>query len=352
MEQQYSTFSCRNCGSDMDYAIGEHSLKCISCGEASPIEESRMDFSAHDYWATKRHLEAGDVNVVKYELHCNNCGADFVLAAQVHADECPYCDTNVVVPLDLQRQIMVDGLMPFEVTQAQADASFKQWLKGLWFAPNALKRKALQVQPIVGSYMPLWSFDAKTDSRYSGSRGDNYVVTVRRNGQTHTEIRTRWRAVSGSVFVAFDDVLVLACSSLPLKFQNFLSNWDLSCSKSYDERYLSGFRSELYTIALPDGLEHAKKVMDSVIRGHIRRDIGGDQQIIHSVDTNYQQIGYQLILAPMWISAFSYKHKTYRYVINGQNGKAYGERPWSVWKITFAVLFTALAIAVGFYFSR
>lgn len=352
MEQQYSTFSCRNCGSDMDYAIGEHSLKCISCGEASPIEESRMDFSAHDYWATKRHLEAGDVNVVKYELHCNNCGADFVLAAQVHADECPYCDTNVVVPLDLQRQIMVDGLMPFEVTQAQADASFKQWLKGLWFAPNALKRKALQVQPIVGSYMPLWSFDAKTDSRYSGSRGDNYVVTVRRNGQTHTEIRTRWRAVSGSVFVAFDDVLVLACSSLPLKFQNFLSNWDLSCSKSYDERYLSGFRSELYTIALPDGLEHAKKVMDSVIRGHIRRDIGGDQQIISSVDTNYQQIGYQLILAPMWISAFSYKHKTYRYVINGQNGKAYGERPWSVWKITFAVLFAALAIAVGFYFSR
>lgn len=349
---QYSAFKCQVCGSDMDYAIGQHSLKCISCGEAEVMEVAGMDFTAHDYSQTSRHIDRDDVNHVQHELHCENCGADFQLPAHAHADECPYCDLNVVVPLDLERQLTPDGLMPFEIDQKAAESGFKKWLHGLWFAPSALKKKAIQAQPIVGSYMPLWSFDAKTDTRYTGSRGDNYVTTVRRNGQTQTVVKTRWRNVSGDVYVQFDDLLVLGTNSLPLKFQNFLSKWQLQASKAYDERYLSGFRSELYTLPLSQGLQNAKHVMNDVIRAHIRRDIGGDHQRIYSTHTDYHDLGFQLILAPIWISAFNYNQKTYRYVINGQNGKAYGERPWSWWKIAGLVLTLASLGGMAYYFSQ
>ncbi|WP_154223625.1 hypothetical protein [Marinicella rhabdoformis] len=349
---QYRAFKCKACGSDMDYAIGLHSLKCISCGAAEVIEVAGMDFTAHDYLHTSRKVDHSDVNAVQHELHCENCGADFVMPAHVHADECPYCDLNVVVPLGLERQLVPDGLMPFEVNQQRAEKGFKEWLHGLWFAPNALKRKAIQAQPIVGSYMPLWSFDADTYSRYTGSRGDNYVTTVRRNGETQTVVKTRWRNVSGDVDVKFDDLLVLGTESLPLKFQNFLSDWKLNQSMSYDARYLSGFRSELYTIPLSQGLTNAKHVMNQVIRAHIRRDIGGDHQRIYSTDTSYHNLGFQLILAPIWISAFNYNKKTFRYVINGQTGKAYGERPWSWWKIAGLVVTLAGLAATAYYYSQ
>ncbi len=336
----------------MDYAIGHHSLKCISCGEATPIAVDGMDFTAHDYAEAERIVPTGDANVVTHEIHCNNCGADFSMPNYVHADECPYCDMNLVVPVDLERYFKPDGVLPFEVDHNEAVAGFKKWLHGLWFAPNALKKKAIQATPINASYMPFWTFDADTFSKYHGSRGDNYVTTVRRNGQTQTVVKTRWRSVSGSVSVPFDDLTVLATKSLPLKFQSFLSQWNLGKARQFDGRYLSGFHSELYTIELTSGFELAKQVMDGVIRGRIRIDIGGDHQIISSVQTQYNNVGFQLVLAPVYISAFNYNKKTYRYVINGQSGKAYGERPWSWWKIGGLIFMVATIVATWYAFSQ
>jgi len=349
----YKHFKCNQCGSDLDYAIGMHSLKCISCGQVDPIEASQLDmYLAHDYKQAVSAINYFDPKSIRHELKCDNCGANFMLPENVHAEECPYCDMNVVVPVDQNRQLAPDGIFPFEIHQHVAEDSFKKWLNGLWFAPSALKKKAMQAQPIIGSYMPLWAFDAQVDSDYSGERGDNYTTTVRVptkvNGKTvmqnRTVVKIRWRHRSGRVFNQFDDVVVLGCYTLPAKFQNFLSQWNMRETKTYNEKYLSGFRSELYQTSLPEGFKNAKQVMDRHIRQSVRRDIGGDHQRIHQINSSYHAVGFKLLLAPMWISAFNYNKKTYRYVINGQNGKAHGERPWSIYKIVGAVLLVATIV--------
>ena len=347
----YTHFKCNQCGSDLDYAIGLHSLRCGSCGFVDPIESTPLDqHLAHDYQSAVSELSYFEPKAIDLELQCSNCGANFIMDTNVHADECPYCDLNVVVPADSQRTLEPDGVIPFEVEQHQAEKAFKDWLHGLWFAPSALKRKAIQAQGIVGSYMPLWAFDAEVSSNYRGARGDNYTTTVRVprkvNGrtvmQTQTVVKIRWRNCSGWVQNSFDDVITLGTHTLPLKFQNFLSEWNLSATQNYNEKYLSGFRSELYQIGLPEAFKLAKDIMYRTIRATVRRDIGGDHQQIHHIDSTYQQVGYKLLLAPMWISAFNYKKKTYRYVINGQTGQAHGERPYSVWKILGAVMLVAI----------
>lgn len=357
----YTHFKCNQCGSDLDYAIGLHSLKCVSCGHVDPIEASQLDmYLAHDYKQAISDLSYFEPVEVIHELKCENCGANFVLSANVHADECPYCDLNVVVPVDNNRHLSPDGVLPFEIEQHQAEASFKKWIGGLWFAPSALKLKAIQAQSIVGSYMPLWAFDAQVDSEYSGQRGDNYTTTVRVstkvNGKTvmqnRTVVKIRWSRRSGKVFNSFDDVLVLGGFTLPVKFQNFLSDWDLHQTKDYNEKYLSGFRSELYQVSLPEGFKAAKIVMERMIRQTVRRDIGGDHQIINQLSSDYHAVGYKLLLAPMWISAFNYNKKTYRYVINGQNGKAHGERPWSIFKIIGFGLLLALTVFSIYFFNK
>ncbi|MFC3193513.1 hypothetical protein ACFODZ_04550 [Marinicella sediminis] len=357
----YRHFKCNHCGSDLDYAIGLHSLKCISCGHVDPIEASALDrYLVHDYKAAISQINYFDPSDIQHELKCENCGADFVLADNVHADECPYCDLNVVVPVQHERQLSPDGLLPFEVVQSAAEASFKKWINGLWFAPTALKRKAIQAKPILGAYLPIWAFDAQVDSEYEGQRGDNYTtyrnVRVKVNGKTVSRrqavTKIRWRHRSGRVFNQFDDVLVLGSFTLPLKFQRFLSVWDLTQTREYNEKYLSGFRSELYQVSLPEGFKRAKDVMYQTIRATVKRDIGGDHQRIHHIDSTYHEVGFKLILAPMWISAFNFKNKSFRYVINGQNGKAHGERPWSIYKIIGSVMMLAMIAALIYVLTQ
>jgi len=72
--------------------------------------------------------------------------------------------------------------------------------------------------------------------------------------------------------------------------------------------------------------------------------------LIHQVSTQYSRITFKHILLPIWISAYRYHNNIYRFLVNGRTGEVQGERPWSWIKITFAVLFAALALG-GMYYA-
>jgi len=260
------------------------------------------------------------------------------------------------VPVNLQRQLKPDAVLPFDIKEEQANKSFRDWINGLWFAPNSLKRLAIRKHPIQGTYIPYWGFDADTYSRYRGERGTNYrtTVRVRVNGkmQTRTVTKIRWRSVSGSVSHEFDNVLVPASEIMSKKLTSSMSKWNLSKSQVYNPRYLSGYRSELYQVGLPRGYEHGKSIMQRFIRRLIRRDIGGDHQRIHSVNTQYSRVGYKLMLMPLWASAFLYNKKTYQFIINGQTGEVKGERPYSWIKIVSLIAVIASVIGIVIYANQ
>ena len=119
----------------------------------------------------------------------------------------------------------------------------------------------------------------------------------------------------------------------------------------YTDEYLSGFRAESYQIALPEGFEEAKKAMAGFIQNSIRQDIGGDEQRIHSAETQYGSITFKHILLPVWLSAYRFREKIYRILINARTGEVQGERPFSAWKIAGAALlvlvFAGILIMIG-----
>jgi hypothetical protein len=89
--------------------------------------------------------------------------------------------------------------------------------------------------------------------------------------------------------------------------------------------------------------------MDRVIERDVKFDIGGDRQRIHRLDTTVQDVTFKHILLPVWLAAYKYRGKTYRFVVNGATGRVQGERPYSAWKITFAVIVgLILAAAIGY----
>ena len=229
-----------------------------------------------------------------------------------------------------------------------------EWLGKLWFAPNNLKEYARKGRKMQGIYVPYWTYDAQSESNYAGQRGTYYYVnesyTTTENGKSVTKTRrvrkTRWRRVSGHVSKWFDDVLVLASKALPKRFTDQLEPWDLSALKDYSPNYLAGYRAEAYSVELRPGFTEAEAIMDREIRALVRRDIGGDEQRINALNTTLSDITYKHILLPVWLAAYKYEGKSYRFVVNGQTGKVKGERPWSKIKIALAVI-AAVIVVVG-----
>ena len=117
-----------------------------------------------------------------------------------------------------------------------------------------------------------------------------------------------------------------------------LEPWDLKNLIPFDKSYLSGFVSEKYQVDLEEGFEIAKSATNQEIRSLVRRNIGGDRQRIISLNTNYKDISFKHLLLPVYVSAFRYKNKLYRFLVNGRTGEVQGERPYSWIKISLTIL--------------
>jgi hypothetical protein len=86
--------------------------------------------------------------------------------------------------------------------------------------------------------------------------------------------------------------------------------------------------------------------MAGVIEGDVRADIGGDEQMVQSIDTQHFDVTFKHILLPIWIAAYRFSGKIYQVVVNARTAEVQGERPYSVWKILGLVLLILGAIAL------
>ena len=95
-----------------------------------------------------------------------------------------------------------------------------------------------------------------------------------------------------------------------------------------------------------EGLDLARERMDTTIRSSVRADIGGDHQRILSPDTGFAEETFKHILLPLWLSAYRFGKRTFRFLVNARTGEVQGDRPWSWVKITLAAL-AVIATAVA-----
>lgn len=353
-QSTHTEFACKGCGAKLVYAPGTVTLTCQYCGTANEIVLKQERVQEMDYLSALRHAGGGDELVDVITVKCTSCAAESVMRPGVTADRCAFCGTPLVAQGSSRKLIKPRSLLPFVVGETQAKGLFRSWVASLWLAPGALKNEAGGVR-LRGIYIPAWTYDSRTSSDYTGERGDDYWVTethtVIRNGKSVRETRqvrkTRWRFASGRVQNAFDDLLVLATApqSLPMPLAQKLEPWDLKALVPYQEEFISGFVCESYHVDIEQGFGTACQLMRPEIEATICRDIGGDHQRVHSVNTQYFDVTYKHILLPVWLCAYLYRGKTYRFLVNARTGEVQGERPYSAIKVTFLVLLILAAVA-------
>ena len=352
---------CSQCGAQLRYAPGQRDLVCEHCGNHQRLPDIALadqDLALVEHDLAKGladDLSSSAMEVVR-TTRCTSCGALIEMIGASHATECPFCATPVVTSTGETRQIKPQALIPFVLSEREAREALVKWLGSLWFAPNRLLEYTRRGRAMNGVYVPWWTFDAETRSRYSGSRGDAYYVsrTVTVNGkrETRQERKIRWTPVSGRVARDFDDVGVLASLSVPARYANELDPWDLSKLVPYAPDYLAGFSAEGYTVPLEPASLQSKQKMARVIESDVRRDIGGDEQRISGIDTDYSGETFKHIMLPIWMAAYKYNGKSYQFLVNGQTGEVQGQRPWSVWKIALAAVAAALVAGAVLYLMK
>ena len=289
------------------------------------------------------------------EVKCQSCGATITFTPPEVAGRCEFCGVQIVAqPKEADPIVAPEGVLPFSHTASEANVGLRQWLSSRWFAPNALKHFA-QPDAIHGIYLPFWTYDANTSSRYTGQRGDYYYVTetyyetdskgnqVQRTRQVR---HTRWYPTSGTVRASFDDVLIPATQSLPPDRLAALEPWDLPQLRPYEPAFLSGFKAQRYQVDLAQGFEHAKRVIAPAIENDIRNDIGGDEQRIDSAQTSYHDVTFKHLLLPVYAGAYRYNNKLFQILVNGRTGEIQGERPYSFWKIALLVVTLVVVVLI------
>jgi predicted RNA-binding Zn-ribbon protein involved in translation (DUF1610 family) len=347
-------YACAKCGAKLSFAPGTLALKCPYCGFELQIAKSEVQVAELDY---RTHLDEASKEKSTHEMQrvqCDKCGAETTVSGDTAADLCPFCGANMVFSESVSRLIKPEALLPFNISQKEAFDKFRGWIRGLWFAPGSLKQYARADSKLAGIYIPFWTYDSDTTTAYRGERGDYYYTTetytATENGRSVTRTRqvrhTRWTPANGTVWNTFDDILVLASKSLPPKYAERLEPWDLAKLVPYADEYLSGFRAESYQVTLPEGFEAARGIMAPIIESSIRRDIGGDEQQVHGTQTQYANITFKHILLPVWLTAYRFREKIFRILINARTGEVQGERPFSAWKIAGAIIAALLMIGI------
>jgi DNA-directed RNA polymerase subunit RPC12/RpoP len=353
-------FPCAQCGAKVEFDPRTRSLKCPYCGHETKVPAADADEAVveRDFKEYLEKLEHGGGSTIagrSSQVRCTGCGAMVLLEDKVVTEKCPYCGTHLEnQPESAAEMIPPESLMPFRLDLRAARGAFEKWLGRLWFAPTELKVVA-NLGQLSGVYVPYWTYDAMTYTRYTGERGEDYQETetyTDRDAQgnevtkTRTVTKTRWYPVSGEVEHFFDDVLVCGSKSVPPHLVSSLEPWDLQKLEPFRADFLSGFKTERYAVGLREGFDEAKALMEPEITRLIRRDIGGDHQRIHSKRTRYFGITFKHLLLPVWVANYRYRERLFQILINGRTGKVSGERPWSWWKIARLVLLVLLVIAL------
>ena len=339
---------CPQCGGTLDFNPATGELICTYCGATVDIEDDEQNRASELDFLEAENAASRDWGAKTRTVVCKNCGAETVYEAETVSGECPYCGSNQVMEAGGEDIMAPGGVCPFTVTQENARSYFTKWLKGKLFCPRDAK-KAAKAGKVSGVYLPYWTFDADTHSEYTARYGKER--TVRRGKETKVVIK--WYHTRGRYNLFVNDELVCASENHDKKILSQIEPFDTEANLAYNPEYLAGFASERYAVGLSDAWLRAqaeiREKLANDIRDKIRREYCTSHVDSLRFRTDYNNITYKYLLLPVWMSSYTYKGKTYRFMVNGRSGRVGGKYPVSPLRVAIAVLLGLGALALLAY---
>lgn len=348
-------YNCPACGAEAHWNAKKQALVCPFCGVESP---AKIDASGavveHDLVAALRGIpdSARGWQADKISVKCQSCQAISVVDSSKQAQRCQFCGSAQLVPYEeTKAAFRPESLLPFKVDESKARDLIRSWYGKVWFAPNALKKRAL-TDTVHGIYLPYWTFDAQVEADWTAEAGHYYYTTesyTDNNGRTQTRQvqHVRWEPASGHVSHFFDDELI--CASMGVK-PNLLRNVEPFPTTNelvpYSAAYVTGWTVERYQIDLMAAATASRDRMDQQLRALCSAEVPGDTQRNLQVESRWGGQTFKHILAPAWLMSYHYGTRAFQVIINGVTGRIAGEYPKSWIKITLAAIAALIVVMI------
>ncbi len=338
--------ACAACGAPVD----DGDPFCNACGTPQSQQRRGADVNAID--------PTGAAGASPRIFRCENCGAEVQVDPSQRSYVCAFCESTYVIELpagQVQRQ-RPEFVIGFAVTSEKAAQEFDAWIKrGSWFRPGDLRHAKVE-ERLRGVYLPFWSFSMLARARWSAQIGEYWyrteTYTTTENGKTVTKTRTvretEWWPLAGRYHRYYSGYLVSGSKGLPQRFADSIKPFQTASLKRYQPYFLAGWLAEEYSIERDAAEKLCRGEFERWVHEHVQAFLPGDTSSGLACETAFSDINSDLILLPVYLLTYRYQDKLYRFLINGQTGRLYGEKPLSWQRIAVAVgiVLAILAIVV------
>ena len=353
--------ACPACGAQAEWSPSKQMLVCPFCGTESPytLDADTAKIKEIDLEQALRELPGEDPasRPERRSVQCQSCKAVMDFDQTRVGQNCEFCGSPALIDYtEIKSPIRPQSLLPFKISATQVRDNIRRWYGSKWFAPGALKSKAL-VDQLKGLYVPYWTFDAKVRCPWTAEAGHYYFVNEEyRDNQGRAQVRqvrkVRWVPAAGEIDHYFDDQPVPGTRGLDLDLLQQVEPFPTKELVPYDTGYLSGHVVEHYQVALVEAAQGAREAMDAQLMALCGRQVPGDTYRNLRIGPDYSDRTFKHVLVPVWLLSYTYGRRTFQVIANGYTGVLAGRYPKSAWKIFFAVLAVLLVILAIMLLNR
>lgn len=205
------------------------------------------------------------------------------------------------------------------------------WLGSLWFRPGDLRARA-RIQDVTALFLPYLAYDCSVSSKWSGRRGVDLGPDPD-DDSADAETRIRWSKQHGVETGEHKDRLLPAASPEDQALFAPIEPFTVKGAEPFDPDRLGGRAVLEYARTVDQGWKDRAEEIREIERGICEEALDGDASEDLVVDTRFTAVAARRILVPVYLVAYTYRGKPWRFIVNGYSGKFAGTAPWSVTKV-------------------
>jgi len=293
--------------------LDEEDLFCANCGREAPPREGEP-------------RQAPDrTTVATHNFECCGCGASMSYDASAGALRCPFCGSERMDRKQDARVLAPDRVVPFRYDRAAAEQAMRGWLgKGFWRPGDLSERAAIvKMMPV---YVPYWVFQARTHTYWTAD-----------SSQTPFGARGDWYPLTGEHRGDYAGLLVGAGGALAPAETAALCPFDLAEGAPPEEVDLENVTVEQFSVGRKYARPLARQGLEShelqactvqYVPGRARNG---------KVNVKIEGLAGRPVLLPVWVMAYRYRERVYRFLVNGQTGRSTGQAPFSYAKLALLI---------------
>lgn len=308
---------CSVCGALLD----EEDLFCANCGTEAPQNEKSA--------STTRAFDS------KHNFECQGCGASMSYDASAQTLRCPFCGSTKLEEQKDAKTLEPEFVVPFVLSESEALTRLHEWLRRGFWRPGDLARAAM-ITELRQVYVPFWVFAAKVFTYWTADTSKTPVMAS-----------ASWYPLFGENNGEYSGVLVGASSVLTPAEINAICPFDLAAAVPPEQVDLGNVVYEQFRVQRKYARPLAQAALENLERQACTKYVPGKCRNM-KVNVRVEGLAGQPALLPVWILAYRYRDRFFRFLVNGQSGQCTGTAPTSYRKIAAVVLIVLAALLIGF----